>query len=346
MVHRIKNRIRSFTKNTLPVYFYRSGFLSSLYYLLFDRSFVREHKAVLAGKVKHIRESKNSEGNYFLLVRNTHRIEKGLLMRPKRDVFGKEYIKETIDSFEAIWDAREIDNNSQMKWFFDVLSEYFLSAKKDEMIAKEFTRFSKIISTEISENCEQKSIPYCRLVAEQSSISFDEFYKLTRHRRSVRWFLDRAVPRQLIDQAILAANQSPSACNRQPFEFRVFDDPVLVKQAIDLPMGTRGYGHTVPVFIVVVGNLDAYFDERDRHVIYIDASLASMTFMLALETLGLSSCAINWPDIESREVAMEGFLSLKSHQRALMCLGVGYPDPEGMVAFSAKRPIGKIRRYN
>ena len=71
-----------------------------------------------------------------------------------------------------------------------------------------------------------------------------------------------------------------------------------------------------------------------------------MSFMLALETLGLSSCAINWPDIEAREKKMETFLKLEKYQRPLMLMGIGYPDPKGMVAFSAKRPIEEIRKYN
>lgn len=95
-----------------------------------------------------------------------------------------------------------------------------------------------------------------------------------------------------------------------------------------------------------MGNLDAYFDERDRHTIYIDASLASMAFILALETLGLSSCGINWPDIEARERKMETRLTLKKHQRALMLMAVGYPDPEGMVAFSEKRSLEQLRKFN
>lgn len=158
--------------------------------------------------------------------------------------------------------------------------------------------------------------------------------------------MEKPVPRELIDKAIHAAIQAPSACNRQPFEFRIFDDKEMVQQVVNIPMGTRGYGHNIPVVIVVTGNLDAYFSERDRHVIYIDASLASMSLMLALETLGLSSCPINWPDIEQRERQMEKLLALKKYQRPVMCIGVGYADPEGMVAFSAKRPIEMVRSYN
>lgn len=344
---KIKLIRNKFVERELPEVVYKSRFLSYLYYLLFNNAFAREHQATLAGRVKHIRETEKTKANYFLLVRNTHRIEKGLLMRPRKDVFAKNYIGETVDSFEGVWNDHQDRSNLQLKWFYDVLSEYFAIAGHDEFIQKKKERFTKIISSDQEKLAIiKKSVPYHRNSNDHSSISYDEFYKLTRQRRSVRWFLDKPVDRELIDKAILAANQSPSACNRQPFEFRVFDDRPLVQEVVNYPMGTQGYSHSIPVLIVIVGNLDAYFDERDRHVIYIDASLASMSLMLALETLGLSSCSINWPDIEERERKMEAFLKLKNYQRRVMCLGVGYPDPEGMVAYSEKRPLAQIRKYN
>ncbi len=190
------------------------------------------------------------------------------------------------------------------------------------------------------------STPYFRTDNNKSSISFDEFYKLTKYRRSVRWFSDRKVPHDLIDKAVLAANQSPSACNRQPFFYHIIDDPILLEKVANLPRGIKGYAHNIPMLVLVIGNLDAYFDERDRHIIYIDASLANMTFMLALETLGLSSCSINWPDIEELEIEMSKLLELEKHQRTIMCMAIGYPDPEGKVAYSEKRSLTNLRKFN
>ncbi|WP_442589253.1 nitroreductase family protein [Pedobacter sp. AW31-3R] len=257
---------------------------------------------------------------------------------------------ETIDSFEGIWKIHNQDNsNPQLKWFKDVISEYFAHiASNDAFIESLGQRFNTILSSDLNADCNDltKSVPYKRLHENRSNISYDEFFRLSKQRRSVRWYLKKPVPRELIDKAILAANQSPSACNRQPFEFRIIDDPELVSKVIKYPMGTTGYGHSIPVMVVIVGNLDAYFDERDRHVIYIDASLAAMSMMLALETLGLSSCAINWPDINDREYKMSQFLNLQPHQRTIMCMGVGYPDPDGLVAFSEKRNLTQIRKYN
>lgn len=349
ILKRLIDRKLRFVRNVLPKYVYKSGFLSHMYYLLFDRSFDREMKAVLAGRVKHQRDSEMLKTNYFLVVRNIHRLEKGLLMRPRRNVFAKDFIGETINSFEGVWKSGDINHNPQMKWFYDVLNEYFLTSGDDPLIKKYEDIFYKILNSESSdsiEKCLSKSIPYFRSMDDLSNISYDEFYKLTKQRRSVRWYLEKPVPRELIDRAVLAANLSPSACNRQPFEFKIFDDPILLDKIVKVPMGTRGYGHSIPVMIVIVGNLDAYFDERDRHIIYIDASLAAMTLMLALETMGISSCAINWPDIELKEREMEELLNLKPFQRPIMCMGLGYADPEGMVAFSEKRPLSQIRSYN
>jgi len=342
----LKNSVKRYISDTLPRYCVSSKRLSILYYFVFDRSFDREIQAVLAGKISHKDEEKMSKVDYFILVRNTHRMEKGLLMRPRKDVFGKDYLTEMLNSYESIWKVQNEDmDNLQLKWFYDVLSEYFsVVNNEDPLIAKEKLRFDKLSAFVSKEPT--KSIPYYRAHANQTDITFDEFFKLCKQRRSVRWFLNKPVDRNIIDQAILAANQSPSACNRQPFEFRIFDDPEIVKHIVDFPMGTSGYGKSIPVFIVIVGNLDAYFNERDRHIIYIDASLASMSLMFALETLGLGSCSINWPDIEFREQKMESFLHLEKHQRPIMCMGIGYPDPDGMVAYSEKRPLMHIRKYN
>lgn len=344
-MNKIISKFKFFLIYGIPKIMHKSRILSTLYYLLLNKSFYRENRAVLAGKVKYINDIQKNRENYFLLVRNIHRIEKGLLMRPRRNVFGKDYIEETMVCFEGVINNSNLDfENPQLKWFNDVLENYFEAINSDPLLSKLKIDFEKIKVKVSNSKSSLKSIPYFR--KEFTNISYEDFYKLTKIRRSVRWFSSKSVERSIIDKAILAAIQSPSACNRQPFEYRIIDDPELINKIVELPMGTKGYSHSIPVMIVAIGNLDAYFDERDRHLIYIDSSLANMTLMLALETLGLSSVPINWPDIENREKQMDNFFNLKPYQRTIMCMGVGYPDPEGMVAFSEKRSLDQIRRYN
>lgn len=344
IIRKIRNLLLKIPDRILPKFFYKSRFTAILYYILFSNSFNREFQSVLAGKAKHLKETNVDKENYYLLVRNIHRLEKGLLMRPRKDVFATGYIGETIDSYLSVMKNSEKYRPDQLGWFTDVLYEYFKVAGEDKEIDFERNRF---LSCEQSKDKRSlKKIPYLRDLKEKCTISFDEFYHLSRQRRSVRWFENKPVPRELIDRALLAAVQAPSACNRQPFEFRIFDNPNKVQEIVNIPMGTRGYANNIKTIVVVIGNLDAYFSERDRHIIYIDASLASMSFMYALETLGLSSCPINWPDIEDKEKKMDNILDLKLHERPIMLIAVGFPDKDGKVAFSEKRPLEMIRNYN
>ena len=333
-----------FRTQILPKFFIFNPFLSSLYYLLFSNQFKREQHAVLKGKMKHLKDLKFHKNNIYTLIRNVHRVEKGLIMKERRLIFAVDFISETMDAFIALWSVEKTLKNSQYQWFYDVLNEYFNVTGNHKVIDSERARFKE--HTKKYNINSIKNAPYKRELKVESKISYDQFYDLTVYRRSVRWFLDKKVSHDLVDKAIVAAKQSPSACNRQPFKFKIFDDPNLLKEVANLPMGVKGYVEGIPMMIAVVGSLDAYFDERDRHIIYIDGSLASMTFMYALETLGLSSCAINWPDIESLEKKMEKTLKLEKHERVIMCIAVGHPDLDLKVAYSGKRDISDIRTYN
>ena len=327
----------------------RSNMNARIYYALFSRSFIREQYACLYGKLKYKEnlETPRSDQRY-LLRRNIHRLEKGLLMIPRREIFALDYIEETVNAYILHTPHAQISSTSadeELLWAHDVLAEYFQVISYHPIIAKiekNFRRTAPLNGTGDS----KKSLPYTRQLNQIPAVTYENFIELSKQRRSVRWYLQKKVPRTLIDQAVTAATHAPSACNRQPFVFYIFDEQELVSKLARLPMGTSGYDHNIPVIVVVVGRLRAYFDDRDRHLIYIDGALAAMSFMLALETLGLSSCPINWPDMEEREQRAAELLALAPDERPIMLISVGYPDPEGKVAFSAKKPLQLLRRYN
>ncbi|HJM04508.1 MAG TPA: nitroreductase family protein [Candidatus Saccharimonadaceae bacterium] len=274
-------------------------------------------------------------------------------MKPRRKVFARDYILETLDFYEFVLaehhnSEEPLIDKDELKWAHDVLQYYFglVDAKKDRIIAQAYERYKTIeLGSVVNENAHVKA-PFMRKDSAASKVSYEEILSLANRRRSVRWFKDEPVPRRLVDKAILVARQSPSACNRLPYEFRIFDDPELVKRIAGIPFGAAGYSHQIPTLVVVVGKLDSYFSPRDRHGIYIDSSLASMSFMLALETLGLSSSVINWPDFEPLEVKMQRELGLDVSERVVMLIAVGRADSDGIIPFSQKKSLDVIRNYN
>ena len=328
-------------------FFGSSGALSDLFFSVMGSAFSREHQAVLFGIYKYEQAERAGDANWFLLRRNTHRLEKGLLMRPRRDVFALGYIDETVHAYERCHATSGCSDGglAELRWAHDVLVEFFTVTISNPQLDAAQARFGALPSIETPEGA-CASRPYLRDLDAPRPVEYEDFQALSRRRRSVRWFLPKPVPRELLDKAVASAAEAPSACNRQPYEFRIFDDPALVEKVSVLPMGTAGFAHNLQTIVVVVGELRAYFHPRDRHIIYIDASLAAMGFMLALETLGLSSVPINWPDIPEREENMAEALGLEPDQRPVMLIAVGYPDPDGAVACSQKRSIEDLRSYN
>jgi nitroreductase len=312
-------------------------------YFAITRGLSREAYGVAAGQQRYRLDHSAERRSYFLLRRNIHRLEKGLIMRPRRSVFAKDYLPETLRVYaRAVAASVGHEPHDELLWAQSVLTEYFAVVDRtDPVIARAWTTFSGI---SLPSPSTLRMFPYAR-GSEPPPVDFERFMALCRRRRSIRWFLDRPVPRELVDQAFLAAGQAPSACNRQPFVFRVFDDKDRARQIAAIPLGTKGFSHEVPAIVAVVGRLRAYPLERDRHAIYVDGSLAAMSFMFALETLGLASCPINWPDTEPQESIIARELNLDPDERVVMLIAFGYPDPEGLIPYSAKRELQELRVY-
>lgn len=309
--------------------------------------FNRERYAVLRGRARYFANLDLVEGTNVVLRRNTHRLEKALIMEPRRERFALDYIGETVDAFEASAAAATADPG-ELRWARDVLAVYFDAVDRDDTL-DDLARRYKAACAELDATWtaeDRLRAPFSRGESPQPTISHQQLLDLSLRRRSVRWFEPRPVPRELIDQAMLVARQSPSACNRQPFEYRFFDDPELVRQVAAIPFGAAGYGHNIPTIAVLVGRHDHFFSARDRHVIYIDTALSAMAFMFALETLGLSSSAINWPDFEPLELRMQRTLGLDPAERVIMLMAIGYGRADGGVPFSEKKSLDALRSFN
>jgi nitroreductase len=326
-------------------------FAATLYAIPGLLTFNREQFAVLRGRRDYYRNLKRARATHVELRRNVHRLEKGMSMRPRRPVFAKDYLGETIDFYERAVQLASASPDAgidlaELHWAENVLAHYFeIVTAADPVVDAARVRFAALNPpTEVVGD--RTARPFARRDGVTSDVSYESLLALAEQRRSVRWFDQRPVPRELIDKALLVARQSPTACNRLPYEFLVFDDPELVPTVAKIPNGTAGYSHQIPAIVVVKGRLDSYFSPRDRHAIYIDSALASMGFMYALETLGLASSAINWPDFEPLEAKMAAALKLAPEERVIMLIAVGYPDPDGIVPFSAKKSLDVLRTYN
>lgn len=310
-------------------------------------SFNREAAAVARGSRNYYRNKGRDRLSHVELRRNVHRIEKGLIMLPRRPIFAVDFISETIGFFAVA--ARQADKApesldlDEVQWAHDVLEAYFEACTEPHPVVD---AARKTFDELPWEKGSRGLAPTTKAQRGEADITVEQFEELAAQRRSVRFFEQRPVPRTMIDRSLEIAAQSPTACNRMPYEFRIFDQPELVNKVAALPFGAAGYNHQIPALAVVVGKLDSYFSTRDRHAIYVDGSLAAMSFIYALETQGLSSSVINWPDFEPLEAKMQKLLGLDLSERVVMLIAFGYADPRTLVPYSQKKQLATFRSYN
>lgn len=318
----------------------RSEVLAVFYYLVMRHAFVGEQYATLRGRREFQRRSDVHKGNAFHLRRCVHRLEKGLCMQPRKSHFALDYIGDTVSNYDALIKTARTEEQSldsdTLNWARDVLTLYFDNVGEHPKIYEARRKFEAVPHPPCREH--GKLVPFVCESRPNLSVNYEQLLGLAKRRRSIRVFSSgQSVDRGLIEKAVDVARESPSACNRQAFRFVICDEQELVGQVAAIPYGTTGFANGIPSLIVVVGDLSAYAEERDRHVIYIDASMASMALLLSLETLGLSSCCINWPDYRDKDAKIAKLLGLAPYQRVIMLIAVGHADARGLVPRSHKR---------
>lgn len=315
-----------------------------VYYTFFSNAFRRERVLVAKGHQEYNRRLDDGTLE-FLLRRNIHMLEKGLTMQPRRETFAVDYISETVTLFGQLTTGRQSAISTAVEeWAREVLARFSEATAASDHPAIIAVR-QPIVELLTSGQRDFTSGPHAPFV-DSPPVQIDALLHLAERRKSVRWFDQHPVPRDALDRAMQVASEAPSACNRQPFTFRIFDDPDLVEQVAKIPMGTAGYGHNLPGIVAIVGDLSAFIDERDRHLIYTDGCLAAMSFIFGLESQGIASVCINWPDIADRDRRMSKLLNLAPHERVVMLIGFGYADHSGLTPFSAKRSLDALRSYN
>jgi nitroreductase len=175
-----------------------------------------------------------------------------------------------------------------------------------------------------------------------------EFLELVRRRQSDRGYVDRPVPRELVEQCLEAARLAPSACNSQPWRFIAVDDPAVRVPLADCLRDAvmNRFVTTAPVLVAVltqtpplVPRLAGYWKGKPYYLL--DIGMAAEHFCLQAAELGLGTCILGWFD----EDGVRRILSLPRSQRIPLVITLGYPS-DATVRPKQRRAAGEVWSWN
>lgn len=197
------------------------------------------------------------------------------------------------------------------------------------------------------------------------------FHEKIRTRRTCRFFSSEPVPREAIEQAILAAGTAPSGANRQPWHFAVISSPVLkrrLREAAEAeerdfyagkagrewlealaPLGTdenKPYLEVAPWHIIVFGQRKGGLVEGElaqNYYVTESVGIACGFLLLALHEAGLATLT-HTPN-------PMGFLNAlcgrPKHEKPVMVIVAGKAAPDATVPEHAllKKPLDSISSW-
>ena len=195
------------------------------------------------------------------------------------------------------------------------------------------------------------------------------FFERMQSRRSLRAFSDRPVPRDIIDNCLLAAGRAPSGANQQPWTFVAVSDPA-VKQQIRLaaeeeerafydhrapdawlealaPIGTdanKPFLETAPWLIAIFGHrhgVDAAGGKIKHYYVNESVGIATGFLITALHNAGLA-CLTHTP---SPMGFLNELLDRPSNEKPFLLLVVGHPADDAQVPVIGKKELGEIARF-
>lgn len=197
------------------------------------------------------------------------------------------------------------------------------------------------------------------------------FYERARTRRTCRFFAPDPVPREVIENAILAAGTAPSGANHQPWHFAVISSPELKRQLREAaeaeerafyagkagdewldalaPLGTdadKPYLEVAPWHIVVFGQRKGGIEpgeQKQNYYVTESVGIACGILLLALHEAGLATLT-HTPN-------PMGFLNRlcgrPASEKPVMVIVAGRPAPDATVPEHAllKKPLDRISSW-
>lgn len=238
--------------------------------------------ATIGGKLN------NPSNVRYSLLFHAHSLEKGLSHQNFRPNFGNNALSALVNDISA---AQRMGISSKSMEFQNAVAVLRDYKRVHHQRKLETPYFDKIVSQNLLSTEEAPQWDYT--VSDESIDTDDTSYKgLVKRRHSTRDFADEQLDMTRVKEAVELAINTPSVCNRQPWQVTTTQNKELIAQLLKIQGGFTGY-KLPPALALVTTDLRAFRDSGERNEAYVDGGLFLMNFLLALTDQEIATCTLN-----------------------------------------------------
>lgn len=311
--------------------------ISSAYHYFNDRLF--EFRICIKEFIIESKLDKSAYESHFksrLLV-DVHSVEKGIGLKNAKPGHSGAVVNNIINKlFEYINRGYDV-NDFSFRETFRVITAYIEFQKKFD--TDEFKMFSEIERKFIKLNEKLGKDYVNKVMSDLNAGSFYlpsseleigkefDFERFISTRHSIRSYEYKSIPDEVIAKAVSIANDCPSACNRQPSKVYFTSVKEKVETIDSLITGNSGFKGETPNYLVITTDRAA-FAKEEQFQWYINGGIYLSYLSLALHSLGIGHCIMQWKAFYKTENELKNILGISKHEAIIAIIGCGYYSSE------------------
>lgn len=278
------------------------------------------------------------------MVISYHSIEKGLAMSQMRYGFGQTKMRNLISLCNQYLDNYH-DFPSRLVDTLCVVAEYNQLHKTNGFFLD--ADLQQSIDTILKRSAGHWNISQTKHITKSEYFAniHKSFEQFSASRHSIRDFDGTAIPKDVLEQVFILAQNAPSACNRQATRVYAVYDEQLIKQLVDLQNHGRGFADNARPLLVIATELQAWGNGEEWFGGYLDAGIYMMNLLYALHYHQVAAIPLNWYADEAAQQQIHELLNIPASQEVVAFIACGNPKDEFNLVTSKRRNAKEIVTY-
>ncbi|MGY6772569.1 nitroreductase family protein [Gallibacterium sp. ZY190522] len=316
-------------------HFIKQKLRAILYILLSLKPFLYEFWCVIYDK-----SSKMERLEAQILI-SVHSLEKGMGIRNTRLGYGRQKAENVLNYLNEYLSLGYSTESYAFCEAIAILESYIEFNSKNEFQIDSINFGLKNILDNLDEKTLLKIKNYkagAYFVAKQKFLdaTYFDFQEFILSRHSIRDYSEEIVPKDTIIKAIEIANLAPSACNRQPIKVYCTTDEEQSKYVDSLITGSNGFKNQIHNFMIITSNRRAFFG-GEQFQWYLNGGIYLSFLTLALHSLGIGSCIMQWFPFYKTEKALKRFFGIKRAEAIVAIIAFGYYKSENKCIYAQRK---------
>ena len=281
----------------------------------------------------------NKKNKISSIILTYHIIEKGIAMPNMKLGFGEDAIMSLITQLNEYMDNYDISDSQFLAAVSAVTKYYYIHNELNFKLKQEINdSIQTLLKRLTNNNCELQSEMSKNDYFKNIGLSFDKF---SGSRHSIRNFSGEIDVSQ-IEMAVKLANNTPSACNRQPTRIHLICDKNLISNCLSLQNGNRGFGHLADKLLIVTGDISTILGYQEFCDVYTNTGMYIMNLSYSLHFYKIAHCILNWYVLPKQDRRLRKLINISETETIMAFIICGGLPNKFKLASSPRRTINEI----